>query len=125
MRKSYRVKKEAEFQTVFTKGKSCANRQFVVYMLEKPGPRFIFGSASQLEKRLAMPLREIGSKRRIRQTLTDLKSQLKQDCDFLVIARPTVAWMSTAEVKKHLSHVLRLAKVLPANNKAKSEELQK
>ena len=64
-------------------------------------------------------------KRRIRQTLTDLKPQLKQDCDFLVIARPTVAWMSTAEVKKHLSHVLRLAKVLPANNKAKSEELQK
>lgn len=36
MRKSYRVKKEAEFQTVFTQGQSCANRQFVVYMLEKP-----------------------------------------------------------------------------------------
>ena len=28
MRKSYRVKKEAEFQKVFTQGKSGANKQF-------------------------------------------------------------------------------------------------
>lgn len=35
MRKSYRVKKEAEFQKVFTQGKSYANRQFVVYVLRK------------------------------------------------------------------------------------------
>ena len=51
-------------------------------------------------------------KRRIRQSLTELKPQLKQDCDFLVIARPSVSWMSTKEVKQHLIHVLQLAKVL-------------
>lgn len=51
-------------------------------------------------------------KRRIRQSLTELKPQLKQDCDFIVIARPGVAFMSTAEVKQHLIHVLHLAKVL-------------
>ena len=124
MRKSYRVKKEAEFQTVFTKGKSCANRQFVVYMLEKPG-QVHFRVGISVGKKIGNAVARNWVKRRIRQTLTDFKPQLKQDCDFLVIARPTVAWMSTAEVKKHLSHVLRLAKVLPANNKAKSEELQK
>ena len=44
MRKSYRVKKEAEFQKVFTQGKSCANKQFVVYMIEKPKqPHFRVG----------------------------------------------------------------------------------
>lgn len=44
--------------------------------------------------------------------MTELKPQLKQDCDFIVIARPGVAFMSTAEVKQHLIHVLHLAKVL-------------
>lgn len=36
MKKSYRVKKEKEFQQVFNKKQSCANRRFVVYVLEKP-----------------------------------------------------------------------------------------
>ena len=35
MKKEYRVKKEKEFQHVFKKGKSTANRQFVVYVLHK------------------------------------------------------------------------------------------
>ena len=56
-------------------------------------------------------------KRRIRQSLTELKPQLKQDCDFIVIARPGVAWMEMAEVKDHLIHVLRLANVLVDEDK--------
>jgi len=35
MKKSYRVKKDREFQQVFHKGKSTANRQFVIYKLNK------------------------------------------------------------------------------------------
>ena len=107
MRKSYRVKKEAEFQTVFTQGQSCANRQFVVYMLEKPVRVGI-----SVGKKIGNAVARNWVKRRIRQSLTELKPQLKQDCDFLVIARPTVAYMSMAEVKEHLKHVLKLAKVL-------------
>jgi len=37
MKKAYRVKKNDEFQEVFKKGRSYANRQFVVYFLKKPG----------------------------------------------------------------------------------------
>lgn len=60
MRKSYRVKKEAEFQKVFTQGKSCANKQFVVYMIEKPKqPHFRVGIS--VGKKSAMLLRETGS----------------------------------------------------------------
>lgn len=115
MKKSYRVKKEAEFQKVFTQGKSVANRQFVVYMLEKPN-QVHFRVGISVGKKVGNAVARNWVKRRIRQTLTDLKPQLKQDCDFLVIARPTVAWMSTHDVKKHLSHALRLAKVLPVKN---------
>lgn len=35
VKKEYRVKKDKEFQAVFTKGASVANRQFVVYALKK------------------------------------------------------------------------------------------
>ena len=122
MKKSYRVKKEAEFQKVFTQGKSVANRQFVVYMLEKPN-QVHFRVGISVGKKVGNAVARNWVKRRIRQTLTDLKPQLKQDCDFLVIARPTVAWMSTHDVKKHLSHALRLAKVLPVKTESKSEEL--
>ena len=35
MKKKNRIKKNDEFQAVFQKGKSNANRQFVVYKLDK------------------------------------------------------------------------------------------
>ncbi|ARO63685.1 Ribonuclease P protein component [Bacillus cereus] len=35
MKKKHRIKKNDEFQAVFQKGKSNANRQFVVYQLDK------------------------------------------------------------------------------------------
>ena len=111
MRKSYRVKKEAEFQKVFTQGKSCANRQFVVYVLEKTGqPHFRVGIS--VGKKIGNAVARNWVKRRIRQSLTELKPQLKQDCDFLVIARPSAAGMSTAEVKQNLIHVLSFANII-------------
>ena len=116
MRKSYRVKKEAEFQRVFTQGKSCANRQFVVYMIEKP-EQVHFRVGISVGKKIGNAVARNWVKRRIRQSLTELNPQLKQDCDFIVIARPGVAWMEMAEVKDHLIHVLRLANVLVDEDK--------
>ena len=37
MKKKLRIKKDNEFQIVFKKGESFANRQFVIYVLEKAG----------------------------------------------------------------------------------------
>jgi len=37
VKKEFRVKKNKEFQEIFKKGKSFANRQFVVYSLKKTG----------------------------------------------------------------------------------------
>lgn len=115
MRKSYRVKKEAEFQRVFTQGKSCANRQFVVYMIEKPNqPHFRVGIS--VGKKIGNAVQRNWVKRRIRQSLTELKPQLKQDCDFIVIARPSVTDMAMTDIKKHLLHVLKLAHILEEEN---------
>ncbi|KRM86588.1 ribonuclease P protein component [Liquorilactobacillus vini] len=112
MRKSYRVKSERDFQRVFENGKSFANRQFVVYVLEKSSqPHFRVGIS--VGKKIGNAVARNWVKRRIRQSLTELKPQLKQNCDFIVIARPTIAGQSMTVVKQHLVHVLRLAQLLP------------
>lgn len=111
MKKNYRVKREDEFQHVFKQGVSSANRQFVIYVLEKPDqPHFRVGIS--VGKRIGNAVARNWVKRRIRQTLTNVKNQIRSDIDFLVIARPSVSGMEMAQVQDHLLHALKVAKVL-------------
>lgn len=111
MKKSFRVKKEKEFQKVFDQGTSKANRQFVVYRLSKEGqPHFRVGIS--VGKRIGNAVVRNRVKRKIRQSLLELKPQIKAEVDFIIIARPPSEKLSTKEVKKSLVHVLKLAYVL-------------
>ena len=47
--------------------------------------------------------------------MTELKPYLRQDVDFLVIARPRADQLSMEEVKKNMVHVLKLANLLDSN----------
>lgn len=120
MKKSYRVKKEAEFQTVFHTGKSTANRQFVVYVLAKPEQKH-FRVGLSVGKKIGNAVVRNQVKRYIRQSLLELKEETVAPIDFIVIARKPVATMNQAEIKKSLAHVLRLAKVLKRDTLKKSE----
>ncbi|KRM75858.1 ribonuclease P protein component [Secundilactobacillus collinoides] len=111
MRKSYRVKKETEFQEVFEARQSVANRQFVLYKMEKPNQKH-FRVGISVGKKIGNAVHRNWVKRRIRQSLLELKPFLKQDVDILVIARPTTSEMSMPDIKAHLIHVLKLAKLL-------------
>ncbi|MFC6169452.1 ribonuclease P protein component [Loigolactobacillus jiayinensis] len=111
MRKSYRVKKEADFQTVFQTGNSKANRNYIVYRLEKPGQKH-FRVGISVGKRVGNAVHRNQVKRRIRQGLQELKPQLKTDVDFLVIARPHADRLTQVEAKANLVHVLTLADLL-------------
>ncbi len=107
--KRNRIKKNEEFQAVFNKGTSVANRQFVIYMLEKE---------DQQEMRIGLSVsRKIGKavvrnqiKRYIRQTFIDLKNVLKQNMDYIIIARKPAAGLDYHETKKSLIHVLKIGK---------------
>ncbi|WP_313468026.1 ribonuclease P protein component [Carnobacterium sp.] len=111
MKKAYRVKKESEFQKVFHHGKSTANRQFVLYVLnKKEQPHFRVGLS--VGKKIGNAVTRNAVKRKIRQSLTELKPHLKTEADFIVIARKPAATMSVKETKKSLIHVLKLAKLL-------------
>ncbi|PWG00527.1 ribonuclease P protein component [Levilactobacillus bambusae] len=114
MRKSYRIKKESEFQAVFNLKNSVANRMFVVYTMEKPGqPHFRVGIS--VGKKIGNAVHRNWVKRRIRQSLLELKPYIKPDVDFLVIARKRADGISMADAKQNLIHVLKLAHLLDPN----------
>lgn len=112
MRKSYRVKKERDFQNVFHNGKSVANRQFVIYQLPKEQQAH-FRVGISVSKKLGNAVTRNRIKRMIRSILTELKPQLESTLDFIVIARVPVVSMSYQESKKCMMHVLKLATILP------------
>ncbi|WP_283679597.1 ribonuclease P protein component [Lentilactobacillus sp. Marseille-Q4993] len=121
MRKSFRVKKEADFQKVFETHNSVANRQFVVYKLDKPGqPHFRVGIS--VGKKIGNAVHRNWVKRRIRQSLLELKGDLRQDVDFIVIARPSTDQMAMKDIKAGLIHVLKLADLIKTDDN--SEEKQ-
>lgn len=106
VKKSYRVKRDKDFQAIFSEGKSVANRQFVVYYLEKEQEHFRLGLS--VSKRLGNAVVRNRIKRRLRHLVQEFAPQLKH-WDFVVIARSGVAELTTAELKKNLRHVLNLS----------------
>lgn len=125
MKKDYRIKKNKEFQEVFKKGKSVANRQFIVYVLRKPDQEQ-FRIGLSVSKKVGNAVVRNQIKRYIRQTFHELHDLVHTRNDYVIIARKPAADMDMHEVKKSLIHVLKLAKVLnlnkPGNNGEGSEK---
>jgi len=111
MNKRQRIKKNEEFQKVFKKGKSFANRQFVVYYLEKEG-QMEFRIGLSVSKKIGKAVVRNQIKRYIRQSFLELNDQLRPNLDYVIIARQPAATMNFHETKQSLMHVLKIAKVL-------------
>jgi ribonuclease P protein component len=109
MRKSYRVKTEKDFQTVFEHHNSFANKMFIVYTMPREGARH-FRLGISVSKKVGLRGHErVWVKRRIRQSVLEFKPHLRQDQDILVIARPSAHDVDMATIKKNLTHVFKLA----------------
>lgn len=111
MKKTYRIKKNTDFQLVFKNGKSFANRQFVVYVLNKED-QLHFRIGLSVSKKIGNAVKRNEIKRYIRQTFHEFESYIHKGNDYVIIARKPVANMDFHEVKKSLHHVLKVAKVI-------------
>ncbi|KKB44164.1 ribonuclease P protein component [Bacillus thermotolerans] len=111
MKKTFRIKKDSEFQSVFKGGKSFANRQFVVYV-RKNELNVPFRIGLSVSKKIGNAVTRNRVKRRIRQSFTELKENILPGHDLIIIARKPAADMNGNEVKKSLIHVLKRAKLL-------------
>ncbi|SCB82153.1 ribonuclease P protein component [Weissella bombi] len=111
MRKSYRVKKEADFQLVFEQHHSVANKMFIVYTMTREQPTH-FRLGISISKKVGLRGHErVWVKRRIRQSVLEFKPKMRSDIDILVIARPAAHDQDMAIIKKNLEHVFKLANV--------------
>jgi ribonuclease P protein component len=111
MKKELRIKKNKEFQEAFQKGQSFANRQFVVYALNKENQE-IFRIGLSVSKKVGNAVVRNQIKRYIRQSILELNDQLQKGNDYVIIARKPAAEMNFFDVKKSLMHVLKVGKVL-------------
>lgn len=111
MNANHRLKKNKEFQAVFRAGISKANRQFVVYQLDRPDqPSFRFGLS--VSKRVGNAVVRNRIKRRIREAMRELEPRLSIKKDYVIIARKPTANMSFHEIKSSLVHVFKRAGIL-------------
>jgi ribonuclease P protein component len=111
MKKELRIKRNKDFQAAFQKGRSFANRQFVVYVLGKEDQES-FRIGLSVSKKIGNAVTRNQIKRYIRQSIFELKDQLQTGNDYVIIARKPVSEMDFFEVKKSLIHVLKVGKVL-------------
>jgi ribonuclease P protein component len=111
MNKHHRIKKNEDFQAVFKKGVSTANRQFVIYVLDDPSnPTFRIGLS--VSKKIGNAVTRNRIKRLIRQVMFEFKDYMKNGKELVIIARKPTADMDYHEVKASLEHVCKRAKVL-------------
>lgn len=104
MKKEYRVKKNEDFSLIFQKGKSVANRQFVLYMLLKENQSH-FRLGVSVSKKLGNAVTRNRIKRLMKESVRQITGDLKQNYDYLLIARKPCVEMDFHEMKKSISHV--------------------
>jgi ribonuclease P protein component len=117
MKKNFRIKKNEDFQVVFKKGKSFANRQFVIYIFDKPDQKQ-FRIGLSVSKKLGNAVLRNRVKRYIREVVKELKENISPNKDYIIIARKPAADMDFHQINASLQHVMKIAKVL----RKKSEE---
>lgn len=111
MNKERRIKKNQEFQEVFKKGQSYANRQFVVYVLEKKEQNS-FRIGLSVSKKIGNAVTRNRVKRYVRQSFLEMEDRIKTGKDYIIVARKPTQEMDFHETKKSLTHVLKRASVL-------------
>lgn len=120
IKKTYRVKTEFDFQKVFHQGRSIANRQLVLYYLEKDNQDH-FRVGLSVGKKMGNAVKRNQIKRYLRQALLELKPCIRPDIDFLLIARPDIKDKDFRQVKGSVIHVLKLGRILKENNSGGQE----
>ncbi|MBM7552203.1 ribonuclease P protein component [Thalassobacillus pellis] len=118
MKKAYRIKKNEEFQQVFKRGKSFANRQLVLYYL-KNDEQSHFRVGLSVSKKIGIAVVRNQIKRYLRQALHELDDAIDQRYDLVIIARKPTKDMDFHQIKKSLTHVLSKSKIMTNDKKSK------
>ena len=91
-----RLSRSAEFERVYRRGRSCANRHLVLHVFENPsadGPRL----GLSVSRRVGGAVARNHVKRLVREAFTSLAPGLRDGYDVVVVARPAAAELADRE----------------------------
>lgn len=111
MKKAYRVKKERDFQRIIQHHHSVANKNLVLFTLQKPGQAH-FRVGLSVGKRIGNAVKRNRVKRQLRVSVQHIQEELPNELDIVIIARPHCATLTTEEIEKNVRHVCQLAQIL-------------
>ncbi|SDI49980.1 ribonuclease P protein component [Natribacillus halophilus] len=110
MKKAYRIKDNDEFAKIFKEGKTVANHQFVLYVLDKPGQsHFRFGVT--VGRKLGTAVTRNRLKRWIREMMREHQDAVQADKDYIIIGRKPLLSMKYHTASKSFAHVFKRAGV--------------
>lgn len=111
MHRSHRLKKNEQFQAVFQRGSSAANKQFVLYSAKQEG-QAAFRVGISVSKKIGNAVVRNRVKRLIREAVARMESDIPVSLDLVIIARPGVEAMTLEAIEQSLLHVMKRAKVI-------------
>jgi len=105
------LKKNQDFQYVFKKGYSTANRQFVIYVLKQRGQSYARVGLS-VSKKIGNAVTRNRIKRYIREGLRHYESRFSIGIDCVIIARKPTSELTYSETLKNFKHILKKSDLL-------------
>lgn len=116
MQKEFRLTNREDFKRVFTRGKSVANRQFVIYFLHNEKiDRFRAGLS--VSKKIGNAVVRNRVKRYLREVIRLNEEKIQSGWDFVVIARNPTSEMDYEAFHKNLQHALKVARLYKETKK--------
>ncbi|MBB6450596.1 ribonuclease P protein component [Geomicrobium halophilum] len=110
MKKFYRIKDNKEFASIIQEGTTTANRQFVIYVVDKPGQtHFRFGVT--VGRKVGNAVTRNRLKRWIREMMKEHKDTIQTSKDYIIIARKPLLTMDYHAASKSFAHVCKRAGV--------------
>lgn len=106
MKKIHRLKSSKDFQKVFQQGRSCANRNLVLYYrYNEEGLTYRVGFSVSRKVGNAVVRNRV--KRLLREVFRLEGELIQQPVDLVVVARMGAASLSYADMKKNVLHLLQ------------------
>ncbi len=105
-----RLKKNKDFKQVYKKGKSYANRDFIIY--RKKNGSNISRIGFSLSKKVGKAWKRNLIKRRLREIINNNRFLLSLGYDIIVIVRPKIKDTDYSSMEKSLNHALKGSELL-------------
>lgn len=107
MNRRYSLKKNKEFNYVYRKGKSVANRNLVLVYVKKKNDGLKVGFS--VSKKIGKAVTRNRTKRLLKESLRQVLDRVEQNTLMIFIARPGITELDYRGVMKNVKHILKRA----------------